>query len=64
MTDRDYAELRALCDLFRREMACQRDPPPFDRESRDRVGELISRAARQGRSDYAAVRGSGRYVTE
>jgi hypothetical protein len=31
--------------------------PPFDQEARQRIGEAISKAVRQGRPDYAALRG-------
>jgi hypothetical protein len=57
MTDRDRAEMRALCDQFRRDMARENDVLLFDKESRERIGEAIGRAARQGRSDYVALRG-------
>jgi hypothetical protein len=57
MTDRDRAEMRALCDQFRRAMARENDVLLFDRDARIRIGEAIGKAARHGRSDYAAVRG-------
>jgi hypothetical protein len=56
MDDLDRAEMRALCDAFREAMA--REPAPtFDVPARVRVGEMIGKAARQGRSDYVALRG-------
>ena len=57
MTDGDRAEMQALCDQFRRDMAREIDEPPFDHDARARIGQAISRAASQGRSDYAALRG-------
>ena len=38
MDDRDRAEVRALCDLFRELMQREIDPPPFDQEARVRIG--------------------------
>jgi hypothetical protein len=38
MTDRDRAEMRALCDLFRRETARQIDEQLFDPDARVRSG--------------------------
>ena len=52
MDDRDRAELRALCDLFRQTMARQVEEPLFDKEARVRIGEMIGRAALVG-SEYA-----------
>jgi hypothetical protein len=51
MTDLDRAEMRALCDLFRREMARQVDEPLFDPAARVRIGQMIGRAALVG-SEY------------
>ena len=57
MDDSDRAEMRALCDQFRREMAgVLTREPVFDHDARQRIGEAIGKAARQGRSDYAALR--------
>jgi hypothetical protein len=50
--DRDRAEMRALCDQFRREMARQVDEPLFDPAARARIGQMIGRAALAG-SQYA-----------
>jgi hypothetical protein len=54
--DRDRAEMRALCDQFRREMAREVERTLFNKEACQRIGEIISQAAQQGRSDYAALR--------
>jgi hypothetical protein len=45
--DRDRAEMRALCDLFRREMARQIEEPLFDQDARARIGHAIGSAVRQ-----------------
>ena len=57
MDDVDRHEMQVLCDQFRQLMQREIDPPQFDKEVRERVGKLIGRAARQGRSDFAALRG-------
>jgi hypothetical protein len=58
MTDRDRAEMLALCDQFRREMAREVDEVPlFDQEACHRIGRMIGSAVRQGRSNYVALRG-------
>ena len=56
MTDRERSEMRALCDQFRRTMAREVDQALFDKDARVRIGEIIGRAARQGRSDYVVLR--------
>jgi hypothetical protein len=57
MTDLDRAEMRALADQFHQLMRRDIDPPmQFDQEARERIGQMIGQAARQGRSDYAALR--------
>jgi hypothetical protein len=56
MTDVDRAEMRALCDQFRREMVRDVERTMFDKEACQRIGEVTSKAARQGRSDYIALR--------
>jgi hypothetical protein len=38
MDDRDRAEMQALCDQFRREMAREVDEPLFDHDARARIG--------------------------
>jgi len=57
MTDPDRAEMQALCEAFRRDMARQVDEQLFDHEARERIGQMIGQAVRQGQSDYAALRG-------
>jgi hypothetical protein len=54
MTDRDRAEMRALCDQFRREMARQVDEQMCDHEARQRIGQMIGQA-RQG-SEFGYLR--------
>ena len=49
MDDSDRGEMRALCDQFRELARRDVDPPLFDHDVRQRVGEMIGRAARQGR---------------
>jgi hypothetical protein len=49
--DRDRAEMRALCDQFRREMARENDVLLFDPAARARIGQMIGRAALAG-SEY------------
>jgi len=56
MDDLDRAEMRELCDAFRRAMARGCNVLPFDRDARERIGEMIGRAARRRRSDYAVLR--------
>jgi hypothetical protein len=51
MDDPDRAEMR-LCDAFRREMAREIDVPLVDRESQQRIGQMIGRPALAG-SQYA-----------
>lgn len=58
MTDPDRAEMRTLCEAFRQAMAREVEAPlQFDQHARVRIGEMIGRAARQGRSYHAALRG-------
>ena len=52
MDDLDRAEMRALCDLFRRVMARQVDEPLFDKEARQPIGRLIGGAVRRGGSEF------------
>jgi hypothetical protein len=51
MNDRDREELQAPSDQFREAIAREPDPP-FDQEARERVGQMIGRAARQGASAF------------
>jgi hypothetical protein len=53
MTDRDRAEMRALCDLFRQAIARQVDEPVFDHDARARIGQAIGSAVRDGGSAFA-----------
>ena len=53
MDDRDRAEMQALCDLFRESSQRNINPPLFGEDARQRFGEMISRAARQGRPYHA-----------
>jgi hypothetical protein len=51
--DRDRAEMRALCDQFRELMARENEMLLFDQETRQRIGEAIGKAVRQGGSQFA-----------
>jgi hypothetical protein len=53
MDERDRAEMRAFCDQFKELMAREVETPPFDQEARVHIGEMIGRAAQEGRSQYA-----------
>ena len=53
MNDADHRELLALRDQFLEMMQRTEAPALFDEDARRRVGELIGRSARQGRSEYA-----------
>jgi hypothetical protein len=53
MNDVDHRELLALRDQFLEMMRRTEPPAPFDQDARRRVGELIGRSARHGRSEYA-----------
>jgi hypothetical protein len=67
MDDRDRAELRALCDLFRRDMPRQVDEPPFDHDARQRIGQAIGKAGRAGRVGirvFAAAEGVPPHVSD
>ena len=52
MTDRERDELRDQLSE-----AMRHDPPPLDDSARTRIGEMISRAARQGRPYHAGEEG-------
>jgi hypothetical protein len=56
MTDLDRAEMRALCDHFRRAMAHENDVLLFDHETRQRFGQMIGSAVRQGGSEFEYLR--------
>ena len=51
--DRERQELRRLRDKFLEIMRRQNEVAPFDEAARQRVGEAISRSARQGRSEFS-----------
>jgi hypothetical protein len=53
MNELDRRELLALRDRFLESMRRDTEVPLFDEEARRCIGEMISRSARQGRSEYA-----------
>jgi hypothetical protein len=55
ITDRDRAEMRALCDMFRQEMARENEPL-FDHDARARIGDMIASAVLQGGSAFGYLR--------
>jgi hypothetical protein len=59
MTDRDRAELRALCDQFRRAMASENDVLLYDQDAKPRIGEMIGSAVRRGGSEFGYLRRRG-----
>ena len=52
-TDRDRDEMRELCRQFRDAMARENDVLLFDQDARERIGNMIGRAVRQGGSQFA-----------
>ena len=56
MADLDRAEMEALLDQFRRDMARENDVLLFDHEARQRIGEMIGKAVRQGGSEFEYLR--------
>jgi hypothetical protein len=50
MNDVDHRDLLALRDQF---LEITATPALFDQDARRRVGELMGRSARHGRSEYA-----------
>jgi hypothetical protein len=52
MTDCERAEMRALADQFRQLMAREKEVQLFDHETRQRIGEAIGKAMRQGGSGF------------
>jgi hypothetical protein len=56
MDDRDRAEMRALADQFRELMARQNEVAPFNEAARQRIGDAIGKAARQGGSGFTYLR--------
>jgi hypothetical protein len=53
MDDRERQELRRLRDEFLEIMRHQNEVAPFDEAARQRVGEAISRSAREGGSEFS-----------
>ena len=51
--------MQALRDQFREVMQNDPDPALFKKDACQRFGEMISRSARQGRSEYAYSSSSG-----
>jgi hypothetical protein len=62
MTDRDRAEMRALCDQFRELMARDIERTVFDKDACLRIGQMIGRAALVG-SEYGYPASLGPRVT-
>jgi hypothetical protein len=58
MDDREHQELRRLRDKLLEMMRRQNEVAPFDEAARQRVGEAISRSARQGSSEFSYGKGS------
>ena len=52
MTDRDRAEMRALCDAFRKTIARENETLVFDPGAKQRIGEMIGRATWEGVADF------------
>ena len=57
MDDRERQELQRLRDKFLEIMRRQNEVVPFDEAARQRVGEAISRSARQGHSEFSYGKG-------
>jgi hypothetical protein len=53
MDHRGRREIQALCDQFREPVQRDIECALFDKEACQRIGDMISRSARQGRSEYA-----------
>jgi hypothetical protein len=53
MNELDRRELLALRDRFLESTRRDTEVPLFDEKARRSIGEMISRSARQGRSEYA-----------
>lgn len=64
MTDRDRAEMRALCDQFRELMARQVEAPLFGNEARVRMGEMIATAVRRRGPEFAYLRRAPEHARE
>jgi hypothetical protein len=57
MTDRDRAEMRALCDQFRRDMERENYVLLYDQEAKQRGGRMIGRAQQGAEFGYLRRRG-------
>ncbi len=53
MDDRERREWQRLRDKFLEIMRRENDVTLFDEDAKQRVGEAISRSARQGRSEFS-----------
>jgi hypothetical protein len=53
MDDRERRELQRLRDKFLEIMRRENDAALFDEEAKQRIGEAISRSARQGGSEFS-----------
>jgi hypothetical protein len=51
MTDRDRAEMRELCNLFR-QATRERGLILFDQDATQRIGQMIGKATRRGGADF------------
>ncbi len=60
MDDRERRELQRLRDKFLEIMRRENDVALFDEDAKQRVGEAISRSARQGRSEFSYSNGPKR----
>ena len=49
----DRREMQALCDQFRELMRSDPDPPLFRKDACQRIGEMLSRSARQQAHSFA-----------
>jgi len=52
MTDRDRADMRALCDQFRRDMGRENAVLLYDQEAKQRFGQMIGQALLEGNSEF------------
>jgi hypothetical protein len=59
MTDRDRADMAALCDHFRRDMGRENEVLLYDQEAKQRFGQMIGQAVRKGNSEFGYLRRRG-----
>jgi hypothetical protein len=52
MTDHDRAEMQGLLDQFRKAVAREHEVLLYDHEARQRIGDMIAGAVRQGGSAF------------